>query len=32
MTPLLGPWQRSLSWEARLGLDRNTSWGFIFAG
>lgn len=32
MTPLLCPWQRSLSWEARLGLACNTSWGFIFAG
>lgn len=31
MTPLPGPWQKSLSWQARLGLDCNTSWGFIFA-
>lgn len=25
MSPLPGPWQRSLRWGARLGLDCNTS-------
>lgn len=31
MTPLAGPWQRSRSYGARLGLDCNTPRCFIFA-